>query len=68
MRRPKDSRHHRKPRSLNGGDEPRNISMVSEKEHQAWHCIAVNYTPEKIAQIISDVWLDPDWKMIAVRR
>jgi len=68
MKRPKDSRHHRCPKSLGGGDEPKNISMVSEKAHQSWHYLAVNYTPEQIAKIITDVWLDPAWKMIAVRR
>jgi len=63
----KTSHHHRRPVSLNGGDEPGNISMVTEKAHQSWHHIVANHTPQEIAKIITDVWLDPAWKMIAVR-
>jgi hypothetical protein len=64
MRYKPTSKHHRRPRSLGGSDHSRNISRVSVTQHQAWHTLFQNYPPEKIAQIITDVWLDPDYEIV----
>lgn len=53
------TKHHRKCRSNGGTDSPKNISIVSEKSHQAWHTIFQDMNPEEIAQVINSVWLDP---------
>lgn len=68
MKRPKDSRHHRLCRSNGGGDEPANISMVSEKAHQSWHFLFSNYPPEKIANIINDIWIEEGVRMVVRKR
>ena len=68
MKRPKDSHHHRLCRSNNGGDEPANISMVTAIQHQAWHVLFQNYPPEKIANIINEVWIENSVKMVVRRR
>lgn len=60
--------HHRKPRSLNGASTPENLSIVEESEHRAWHTLFQNYTPQKIAKIINQKWLDPEYEFIVVRR
>ena len=60
--------HHRKPRSIGGTNEHRNISRVPVHKHRAWHLLFSNFSPEIIAEIISEVWLDPDYKLVAVRR
>ena len=62
------SRHHRRPKSKNGGNHSENISFVTPHAHRAWHLIAGTETPHRIAEIISDVWLDPAYKLVAVKR
>ena len=66
MKQPADSRHHRKCRSHGGSSHPSNISMVTTKQHQAWHLLFGNHYPEMIAKIINRVWIDPDYEMVAV--
>lgn len=68
MKRPKDSKHHRLCRSNGGGDEPQNISMVSEKAHQSWHFLFANFPPEKIANIINETWIEEGVKMVVRKR
>lgn len=63
-----ETKHHRKPRSLQGSHEQDNISYVRTNKHSAWHLLFGNYTPEMIAKIITSVWLDPEFKMVAFRR
>lgn len=58
------SRHHRKPRSLGGGNEEYNISIVTCTQHDAWHALFGNFTPETIVRIINERWIDPDYKVI----
>lgn len=61
-------KHHRKPRSLGGGNDSHNISLVRKDLHVAWHRLFGNAPPEEVAKIISEVWIDPKYKLIAVRR
>lgn len=63
----KKSEHHRRPRSLGGKTEPRNLSKVSCKKHVSWHTLFQNMTPEEIAKTINETWLDPDYRMVAHR-
>lgn len=62
-----ESRHHRKPRSLGGSDEPANISVVTQKHHNAWHTLFSNYSPETIASIITEKWIPKGYRFICVR-
>ena len=65
-----DSRHHRRPKSLGGTDEfpPNNISWTKRKHHEAWHKLFGTAHPVQIARIITELWLDPDWEMVARRK
>lgn len=62
------SRHHRKPRSLGGKNSRRNISVVQDKLHEAWHLLFDNCNPEGVAHIITTYWIDSEWEMIARRK
>lgn len=63
------TKHHRKPQAQGGGDEDSNISFVRENKHRAWHLLfSGDMTPEDIAREINEVWLDPDFKLVVVRR
>jgi len=66
-RKPK-SRHHRKPRSLKGSNEPRNISLVPREHHCAWHTLFQNMTPDEICKLINSVWLDPDYYFVCRKK
>ena len=57
MKRPKDTRHHRKPRSWGGGWEPENISLVPPDLHNAWHTLMGNKTPEQIIKVFNAWYL-----------
>lgn len=60
------NRHHRKSRSRHGDSSPRNISIVNEKDHCAFHCLFHDTHPVAIAKLLTDVWLDPDYILVAV--
>jgi hypothetical protein len=62
------SRHHRKPRSLGGGDENENISVVTLLQHQSFHNLFSNLTPPVIAQILNQKWIDPEYEFVCVKR
>jgi hypothetical protein len=52
------TRHHRRPRSIGGCDQDWNISMLPEKQHQAWHTLFTNKTAFEIAEMINELYLD----------
>lgn len=62
------SRHHRKPRSKGGGNEPENISVVPNNKHEAYHTLFENEEPREVARQLNELWIDPSWVLIAVRR
>lgn len=62
------SEHHRRPRSLEGHSNPENISIVPIKEHQAWHLLFKNRSPEVITGIINKTWIDPEWELVVQKR
>jgi hypothetical protein len=61
-------RHHRKPRSKKGGNEPRNISMVRSGLHIAYHKLFQNKDAEEVAEVLNKTWIDPDKILICVDR
>lgn len=62
------TKHHRIPRSHpKSSDEPWNISLVPLKRHMHFHGLFGTKTPQQIADYLTKVWIDPDWKLIAIR-
>ena len=62
------SRHHRKPVSLGGATNDRNISIISNKKHEAYHLLFENDTPYQIALKLNLIYGDPDYEFVVVRR
>jgi hypothetical protein len=62
------TRHHRKPRSIGGTGESRNVVRIPGNRHSAWHLLFQNWTAEQIAETINATYLDPDYEFIAVRK
>lgn len=60
--------HHRKPSSRGGTNDESNISIVPVRSHVAWHGLFSNLSPEAVAQVISERWLDPDYELIARKK
>lgn len=60
------TKHHLQPKSTGGARKECNISYVPQKLHECWHILFSNLPPQRIAEIINDHWLDPNYKMIAV--
>lgn len=60
--------HHRLPKSLGGKRTPENISRVRRTQHEAWHTLFGNMTAFQIAEVINEVWLDPNFKMHLKRK
>ncbi len=60
--------HHRKPRSLGGETNEVNMVHVSTSKHIAWHSLFFNYNPYQIAVIINNVWLDPDYELVVMKK
>ena len=60
------TKHHRLPRSAKGDSSRRNISMVPLNSHRSWHQLFSNYSPEVICRIISNIYIDPDYYVVAI--
>lgn len=61
-------KHHRKCRSNGGTDDPQNISIVPVFKHRSYHNLFQNGTPEEVARILNETWIDTDWVLIAVHK
>ena len=61
-------RHHRRPRSRGGTNHHRNISHVRQGEHRAFHQLFGAMLPDEVASLLTDVWIDPDFYMVALPR
>lgn len=61
-------KHHRRPRSIGGKNNQRNISILPRVIHRAWHILFANHTAETICHIINERYLDPDYMFICVKR
>lgn len=60
------TKHHRRPKSKGGKDLDHNISYIPEKLHNAYHYLFCNYNPDKVAEILTEHYIDPDYAMVAV--
>lgn len=58
--------HHRVPLSRNGLDIPSNCSRVRKSHHRAYHQIFGTDSPQKIAEYLTEKWIDPSYVMVAV--
>ncbi len=68
-------RHHRRPRSKKGSDGESNVSQVERYRHIAFHYLFKTDDPEQIAltlnqilETMNEVWIDPAYKLIAVKK
>jgi len=61
-------RHHRLPVSRGGTGVPKNISFVRKDYHRAWHLLVGNMNAKEVAKMLSDVWIDPGYYLVAVPR
>lgn len=62
------SRHHRKCRSNFGTDDESNISLVLDHHHKAFHLLFLNKDIYGIARILNETWIDPDYKLVVVKK
>jgi len=62
------NRHHRKARSHGGTNDERNISIVCQRQHSAYHHVFVNTRPEAICEALNTIWGDPDFHFFAVEK
>jgi hypothetical protein len=62
------TRHHKKPKALNGDDSDRNISLISDEKHRAWHVIVASMDVYDIANEINKNFLDPDYMFVVYKR
>lgn len=60
--------HHRKPQSRGGSDDSDNISIVGKKAHECFHYLFTNLSPEAIAKVLSERWIDPGWEVVARKK
>jgi hypothetical protein len=60
--------HHRKCLANNGKDIPSNMSHPTGKQHKAWHTLTGHMSPWNIAHFFNEVFLDPEYKFLVVRR
>lgn len=60
--------HHRVPVSRSGSDEETNISIVAVRSHESYHFLFSNLSPEGIAKMLTERWIDPNYEMIARKR
>jgi hypothetical protein len=52
------SDHHILPRSR-GGQKERNIKRVPKNQHQAYHTLFGNLTPDEVIQYLNEIWFTP---------
>jgi hypothetical protein len=38
--------------------------MIKENLHRSWHTLFGSMTPPEIARLITEVYLDPDYRMV----
>jgi hypothetical protein len=65
------NRHHRKPRSKGGAhfvNGHHNIVKVPVPKHRFWHGLFENLSAQDICAIINEIWLNPEYKFICVKR
>ena len=61
------TRHHLIPVSRGGKTNPRNCVYIPAEKHVAWHTLVGNATAQEAAVILSQ-YIDPDYKLVAIKR
>ena len=61
-------KHHRKMKKNGGDDSPRNIVKIPRKMHDAFHMLFGHRTTREIADLLNEVYLDPNWELLAVEK
>ena len=61
------SRHHRRPVSHKGTSCAMNTVWLPVAKHQAWHTLFGNMGPSEIADEITRLYLDPEWRVVAIK-
>jgi hypothetical protein len=64
----KMTRHHRVPRSMGGTNDKRNISLVPENKHVAYHTLFGAGDVEVIVNYLNRVWINPDIELVIRKR
>ena len=62
--------HHRKAK-VNGGSgkiSSGNMIEVDVLKHRAFHLLFGTKSPEQVAAILTKIWIDPDYELIARRK
>ena len=59
------SRHHKKMRSNGGKTSSRNVILIKDNLHRAFHTVFGNMTPPEMARLLTEVYIDPDYRMVA---
>lgn len=62
------SRHHRKMRTNGGTNDPKNMSVVPHNKHVAFHILFGDKTTQQIADVLNEIWIDPDFELIVKPR
>lgn len=60
--------HHRRARSIGGKGNKRNCIRVPKNQHEAYHLLFRNYTPEIVAEILNKYWIDPNYQLVCLKR
>jgi hypothetical protein len=60
------SRHHRRCRANNGGDDSSNISIVRDNKHRAFHLLFGSMTPQQIAEELNRTWIESSVRLVVV--
>lgn len=62
--------HHRKPKKLGGSGKAGSPNMVHVPivKHRAWHTLFDTSTPEEIARIINETWIDPLYELVLTKK
>lgn len=57
------TKHHRKPKSMKGGNHRENISIVPENKHAAYHLLFNEGRVDYIVRVLNSTWIDPEYEI-----
>jgi len=59
------SKHHIMPRSRGGTSELENIAILNNRDHQHYHTLFVNQTPDEIVETLVNKYWNGQWDYVA---
>lgn len=62
------TKHHRKPKSMQGGNNRENISIVPENKHAAYHLLFNEGRVDYIVKVLNNTWIDPEYELFFRRK